>query len=289
MNKFSKMPVKLVAGVLILVMVLLAGCTTGPVTACHATGNPEMPYEEITIDSKAMAQEHLKHPGDIYPVPEGGCPTTQVEVVNEKITICHATGIASYPYREVRVNISGLNGHGKHAGDIIPAPAGGCPTSPLEIVNEKVSICHATGIATNPYEQILVSVNGLDGHVYHENDIVPAPVGGCPAVALDIVDGKITICHVTSSETNPYREIRVSVNGLNGHADHEGDLIPAPEAGCPASLINIVNEKITICHATGSEKNPFSEITISVNGLSGHEGHVDDIIPAPAGGCPTIN
>jgi len=272
MNKFNKLPVKLVAIVSILVMVLLAGCTTAPVTACHATGNPEMPYEEITIGSKAMAQEHLKHPGD-----------------NDKITICHATGIDFYPYTEIRVDINGLNGHGMHEGDIIPAPAGGCPTSPLEIVNEKISICHATGIATNPYEQILVSVNGLDGHVYHENDIVPAPVGGCPSIPLNIIDGKITICHVTGSETNPYREIRVSVNGLNGHADHEGDLIPAPETGCPASLVNIVNEKITICHATGSEKNPFIEIIISANGLNGHEGHMDDIIPAPAGGCPTVN
>jgi hypothetical protein len=44
---------------------------------------------------------------------------------------------------------------------------------------------------------------------------------------------------------------------------------------------------ITICHATGSETNPFVEITISVNGLHGHGGHQDgaDIIPAPAGGC----
>jgi hypothetical protein len=45
--------------------------------------------------------------------------------------------------------------------------------------------------------------------------------------------------------------------------------------------------KITICHATGSATNPFVEITISVNGLHGHGKHGDDIIPAPAGGCPT--
>jgi hypothetical protein len=46
--------------------------------------------------------------------------------------------------------------------------------------------------------------------------------------------------------------------------------------------------KITICHSTGSDTNPYVEITISVNGLNGHGGHHDgaDIIPAPAGGCP---
>lgn len=49
--------------------------------------------------------------------------------------------------------------------------------------------------------------------------------------------------------------------------------------------------KITICHATKSETNPYVTITISVNGLNGHkhhhEGSWSDIIPAPAGGCPT--
>jgi hypothetical protein len=33
------------------------------------------------------------------------------------------------------------------------------------------------------------------------------------------------------------------------------------------------NGKITICHATGSTKNPFVLITVSVNGLNGHGGH----------------
>jgi hypothetical protein len=54
--------------------------------------------------------------------------------------------------------------------------------------------------------------------------------------------------------------------------------------------------KITICHATKSVKNPYVEITISLNGLHGHgpaddprhhDGSWKDIIPAPAGGCPS--
>ena len=46
----------------------------------------------------------------------------------------------------------------------------------------------------------------------------------------------------------------------------------------------------TLCHATGSEKNPYVEIEIANPGiLHAHEGHQDDgdIIPAPAGGCPS--
>jgi Tol biopolymer transport system component len=46
---------------------------------------------------------------------------------------------------------------------------------------------------------------------------------------------------------------------------------------------------VTICHATGSAKNPYVEITIDLQAvLNGHElHHPDDIIPAPAEGCPT--
>jgi hypothetical protein len=46
------------------------------------------------------------------------------------------------------------------------------------------------------------------------------------------------------------------------------------------------DHKMTICHATGSDKNPYVEITVdtsSINNLvdgNGHGRHADDIIPA---------
>lgn len=46
---------------------------------------------------------------------------------------------------------------------------------------------------------------------------------------------KITICHKTGSVKNPYIEITISDDATkDGHASHEGDIIPAPEGGCPA-------------------------------------------------------
>ncbi len=287
MNKLNKMTYKLPAVILIFVVILLAGCNTStPVTACHATGDPTNPFEEITIDSAATVEEHLAHPDDIYPVPVGGCPSSPLVITKDKISICHATSSETDPYNEIKVSVNGLNGHGTHAGDIIPVPEGGCPTSPLVIIEDQIAICHATGSETDPYDEVIVYVNGLNGHVTHEDDIIPAPVGGCPTIPLVVIEDKISICHVTSSETNPYNEIRVSVNGLNGHVTHEGDIIPAPEGGCPESLLDIVDDKITICHATGSDKNPYNNITVSVNGLNGHGKHERDIIPAPAGSCP---
>lgn len=47
-------------------------------------------------------------------------------------------------------------------------------------------------------------------------------------------------------------------------------------------------KKVTICHATGSTKNPYVTITVSVNSTDfmGHLTHDSDLIPAPASGCP---
>lgn len=52
--------------------------------------------------------------------------------------------------------------------------------------------------------------------------------------------------------------------------------------------ITKASDKITICHATGSEENPFVEITIDMAGLNGHMLHKGDIIPAPEEGCDIL-
>ena len=46
--------------------------------------------------------------------------------------------------------------------------------------------------------------------------------------------------------------------------------------------------KTTICHATGSQTNPYVRIRVSNNALDAHRRHQDgrDIIPAPTNGCP---
>jgi hypothetical protein len=45
-----------------------------------------------------------------------------------KTTICHRTASATKPYVQLRVSKAVARGHMRHAADIIPAPAGGCPT-----------------------------------------------------------------------------------------------------------------------------------------------------------------
>jgi hypothetical protein len=50
----------------------------------------------------------------------------------------------------------------------------------------------------------------------------------------------ITICHATGSATNPFVQITIDENGLNGHGDHQDDrdIIPAPAEGCPTGTTN---------------------------------------------------
>jgi len=49
-----------------------------------------------------------------------------------KVTICHRTASVKKPYVKITVSTrASLRGHQRHAGDIIPAPAAGCPTVAL--------------------------------------------------------------------------------------------------------------------------------------------------------------
>ncbi len=165
-----------------------------------------------------------------------------------------------------------------------------------QVNNGKISICHATGNATNPYTQTTLDFNELHVHSDHKDDLIPAPADGCPdVVRTGSNNGKITICHATGSEGNPFNEITIDFNGLRGHSNHKSDIISAPENGCvsgtttPTVAATVTGDnagKVTICHATGSTKNPYVLITVSGNGLNGHGDHPRDIIPAPQGGCP---
>ena len=144
---------------------------------------------------------------------------------------------------------------------------------------------------------------------------------------------KVTLCHRTNSDHNPYVRITVSINSViksSGHDGHNGpvyaaglkaahqkwgDIIPAFSydggsypgqnwaagsaifgAGCavgnggghttPPTTITVTatpsgggggtSQKVTLCHRTNSDHNPYVRITVSINSViksSGHDGH----------------
>ena len=213
----------------------------------------------------------LGHPNDINPVPANGCPASPLFTSDGKITICHATGSQTNPYNEIKVSVIGLNGHGTHEGDVFSSPEGGCPSASGVIGNSNTTTLGAFG---NRITTTLVAFG---------NRITTA----LSSIGNRTTSQPLTICHATDDPANPYEEITVNRAELNEHRGHPNDINPAPEGGCPTSPWTTSYDKITICHATGSQNNPYNEITVSVNGLNGHDQHEGDIIPMPEGGCPT--
>jgi hypothetical protein len=127
---------------------------------------------------------------------------------------------------------------------------------------------------------------------------------------------KLTICHKTGSQSNPWNRITVSSRAmtkpnspagktLRGHLRHTGDAVVVGTAACPSASAtpaptSTPPTRITICHKTGSSTTPFRRITISSRAvtnpnspagktLRGHMGHSGDLLlpgttPCPSGG-----
>jgi len=133
---------------------------------------------------------------------------------------------------------------------------------------DKVTICHATGSTSNPFVVITPDAEGvLRGHYDHQDqrDIIPPfTVRGESYPGLNWGSGKATYdngCEVPDSTGTPG----------GGGTPGSGGSTPGGDT-----------MKVTICHATGSQTNPFVVITPAAEGvISGHYAHQDerDIIP----------
>jgi hypothetical protein len=132
-----------------------------------------------------------------------------------------------------------------------PAPAveAAAPTARMQ----STSVCHYTGSNAAPYVLVQAPPGGGE-HAAHGDDIIPAPAGGCPATYQGPQPPRatptpaptatstpspqpadeVTICHATGDRSRPYVELTVLRNRVNEHRRHRGDIIPAPEGGCPA-------------------------------------------------------
>jgi len=153
---------------------------------------------------------------------------------------------------------------------------------------------------------LVVAAVGLGG-------LAAVAEGQQPPSGATAAPAKLTICHKTGSQSNPWRRITVSSRAfaspnsssgqtLRAHMRHTGDAVVVGTAACPSasatpSPTSTPPSKITICHKTGSSTNPYRRITVSSRAvtnpssqsgktLRGHMGHTGDLILPGAPACP---
>ena len=85
-----------------------------------------------------------------------------------------------------------------------------------------------------------------------------SPAGTRAPAAESAYPKKVTICHRTKSQKNPYRTIRVSRNAVKAHLSHGDGIGP-----CPRAIF-------TMCHKTKAGK----KVTVKVRGAKAHRKHL---------------
>jgi hypothetical protein len=119
-----------------------------------------------------------------------------------KLTICHRTSSATNAWQRLVVSSRAVSnsssaagktlwGHLRHIGDVVIVGTASCSsnatsTAPARssAAPAKVTICHRTGSASNPYRRITVSsraVTTLRGHMRHAGDILMPGTAACPS------------------------------------------------------------------------------------------------------------
>lgn len=125
----------------------------------------------------------------------------------------------------------------------------GLPASASAAPPQKVTICHATGSSTNPYNEITVSEKALDAHRAHQDgqDIIPAPPTGCetdlcpniPDLQLVVPSGLV----VDAAGNCVPADVCPNIPGDQAEVpegfivDAEGDCVPEPQP-CNTSTVS---------------------------------------------------
>lgn len=167
--------------------------------------------------------------------------------------------------------------------------------------NHKVTICHATNSATNPYVQISVNYNSIvrgAGHNGHHGnggvatsvdhaaqlknsgqrwgDIIPALADHNYAGKNLTTEGQVVLdngCKMPVAPATPVKPNKPSepAQPTNPAQPHK------PTTPNKPSKPGKQHGKVTLCHATNSAKKPYVRITVSTNAVTkaGHGNHDD--------------
>jgi hypothetical protein len=158
------------------------GSTSFKRTLCHRTLSAKRPYVLVTVSSKAAFQGHLRHPGDIYPVPAGGCPKVPLS-----------------PTRGGTVLTTTLSG----ANEVPPADPDGSGTATFHLIRGAAVICYAIAVknitlpATGAH--IHQGAAGVNGNV-----VVPLTAPGASGTSSGCVNSTRTLVAAILSNPSGY-------------------------------------------------------------------------------------
>jgi len=268
------MKLRLTACIYAVLMLALAGFAS---TALAGGGDKHQHQQQKKAAQQQKKQQHDRQEQAKHDRQQAAHPQKQAQEASDhqKVTICHKTGSATNPFVQITVDKSALkNGHTTAKGDIIPAPAGGCPGGQAPVKHDdkqagpSVTFCDMESATSGKLETKRASEvvkHELDGQPEEARDIVPPFSYNGQTYSQIWTDANQAIFHNGCGATAAVEGATKTIESKS-HEDH----------------------KVTICHKTGSASNPYVEITVDKHALkNGHTAAKGDIIPAPAGGCPT--
>jgi hypothetical protein len=245
-----------------------------------------------------------------------------------KILICHATGDAKDPFRQIEVSVNALNGH-KGPPDIIPVPAGGCPlaTTPVGEVEQGGSTPAEDARAAESEAEKAAALEAKaaeeEARAAAEEALAKANEQAAKeaAAAAAAAEAAAAKAHAqAAAETDPVKAAKLrneaaaqeavalserdiaaidtalaaseSTQAAAERALAADDRAAAQEAAAQAQEgVEFAQQaaqaagRVVICRPTGQKRRPYRLIVVPAIGLGG-VGHLADIIPAPANGCP---
>ncbi len=239
-----KIPTALTAGV------------TYEVTAIR-DGLSDQTSNELVIVPICIAPAILNADGTI-------CVTPTVNTV----TLCHSDDGQSYT--KFLINNTGANGHESHPYDVLADANGACPTPvPVTCILPAVRDS-STNTCVTPAPNTCPTLENLSATI--------------PSYALSDNGNKVTICHNTSSATNPFNLITISINALSPHLNNHGDFftksgvcptdaVPCPPVICTfPQIINAVGDGCVLLNPPTVDSQTTTNTMPTITGTVGSVG-----------------
>lgn len=276
--------------------VLLAACTGANTPAVVAQGSPTTTgVKPSSAQNAVLTVQHgaveIKTADGAWTPAEAGQTLSAGQHVRTGVlsnaTLAFYDGSWSYLGSEVEVTVDALDANS----------TGARVVQLTQVSGESRHSVASSADAGSRFEVKTPAGSGSAAAAEFTVMVLPGQIGqfwvetGAVSVGNESVTVVVTAGQTTSSQAGqPPEEPALRISG-------EGRLTQLETVGSPASVILAAayrtlarqNDKVTLCHATGSATNPYVLITVAAAGATnGHAKHEGDIIPAPAKGCPTV-